>query len=108
MIIIVAILIFLTKNNQFINNSLSNQNTTNNSLVLSNNSSFKSCKTGETWACKAITRGEKSDEELPVVCGCIPDECPPGNKYLIISDTVEIWPDNSKKGRFECSNISIQ
>ena len=101
-----TLLIFMAKND-LINDSLSNQTIQNNSRVLSNDSSFKSCKTGETWVCRAITRGEDSVDAPPQVCGCIPNECPSDNKYLVISDTMEIWPDNSRKGHFECSDVSI-
>ncbi len=63
---------------------------------------FKVCPIGSEFGCMGITQGEYTGQPAPIVCGCIPRQCLPGEQ-VVASGAQGTWPDGSSKGMFECT-----
>lgn len=64
---------------------------------------FKTCKNNQEFKCLPVTQG-MYDPNPPIVCGCMPIQCPSGQSlivYFIVSGT---WPDGTRKGTGGCSS----
>ena len=67
------------------------------------NIDFKECSAHTVWRCEKVTEGEyDSEKENETVCGCVPD-CRV-DTFLVTSPAEGKWPDNTDKGKFECSD----